>query len=176
MSTNPSSTRRRSNATRLRNECESRNRQTCLRSRREKLLLLLRGVRGKIQSGPDEISDRKSACAPVRFSDARRRKASRDLVTPQRTPDPSPTASLTDSPAYVCPMCPEVREHKPGACPSCGMALEPDVPVASTRTEYTCPMHPEIVRPAPGSVRSAAWRSSRARSPPRRKKIPNCAT
>jgi Cu+-exporting ATPase len=54
-------------------------------------------------------------------------------------------------PSYVCPMCPEVREPKPGACPSCGMALEPDVPVASTRTEYTCPMHPEIVRSAPGS-------------------------
>src|ERR1700677_4748995 len=54
-------------------------------------------------------------------------------------------------PAYVCPMCPEVHEAKPGACPSCGMALEPEVPIASTRTEYTCPMHPEIVRPAPGS-------------------------
>jgi Cu+-exporting ATPase len=53
--------------------------------------------------------------------------------------------------AYVCPMCPEIRESKPGACPSCGMALEPDVPVAARRTEYTCPMHPEIVRPAPGS-------------------------
>ena len=53
--------------------------------------------------------------------------------------------------AYVCPMCPEVRESKPGACPSCGMALEPEIPVASTRTEYTCPMHPEIVRSAPGS-------------------------
>src|SRR3984957_907000 len=52
---------------------------------------------------------------------------------------------------YVCPMCPDVRADKPGACPSCGMALEPDVPVAATRTEYTCPMHPEIVRPAPGS-------------------------
>jgi Cu+-exporting ATPase len=59
--------------------------------------------------------------------------------------------SATQSPAYVCPMCPEVREPKPGACPTCGMALEPDVPVASMRTEYTCPMHPEIVRPAPGS-------------------------
>ena len=31
------------------------------------------------------------------------------------------------------------------------MALEPDVPLASARTEYTCPMHPEIVRPGPGS-------------------------
>ena len=53
--------------------------------------------------------------------------------------------------AYVCPMCPEVRESKPGACPSCGMALESEIPLPSTRTEYTCPMHPEIVRPAPGS-------------------------
>ena len=53
--------------------------------------------------------------------------------------------------AYVCPMCPEVRESKPGACPSCGMALEPETPIAATRTEYTCPMHPEIVRSEPGS-------------------------
>jgi P-type Cu+ transporter len=55
------------------------------------------------------------------------------------------------SPAYVCPMCPKVRETKPGACPSCGMALETEVPIASARTEYTCPMHPEIVRPQPGA-------------------------
>ena len=59
---------------------------------------------------------------------------------------PAPAAS-----AYVCPMCPEVRESKPGACPSCGMALEPEVLTASAHTEYTCPMHPEIVRPEPGS-------------------------
>jgi P-type Cu+ transporter len=56
-----------------------------------------------------------------------------------------------DTPAYVCPMCPEVRESKPGACSSCGMALEPELPTLQTRTEYTCPMHPEIVRSAPGS-------------------------
>src|SRR5271165_4863726 len=53
--------------------------------------------------------------------------------------------------SYVCPMCPEVRESKPGACPSCGMALEPDMPVAAMHTEYTCPMHPEVVRDQPGS-------------------------
>jgi len=51
---------------------------------------------------------------------------------------------------YVCPMCPKVRESKPGPCPSCGMALDPETPMAA-RTEYTCPMHPEIIRPAPGS-------------------------
>jgi Cu+-exporting ATPase len=55
------------------------------------------------------------------------------------------------APAYVCPMCPEVRESRPGACPSCGMALERDHPSATIRTEYTCPMHPEIVRQEPGS-------------------------
>ena len=53
--------------------------------------------------------------------------------------------------AFVCPMCPEIRQSKPGACPSCGMALEPEAPVASARVEYTCPMHPEIVRSEPSS-------------------------
>ena len=42
-------------------------------------------------------------------------------------------------------MDPEVRESKPGACPKCGMALEPET------VEYTCPMHPEIVRNGPGN-------------------------
>jgi P-type Cu+ transporter len=46
---------------------------------------------------------------------------------------------------YVCPMDPEVRKSKPGACPKCGMALEPET------VEYTCPMHPEIVRNGPGN-------------------------
>jgi len=54
--------------------------------------------------------------------------------------------------AYVCPMDPEVRESKPGACPKCGMALEPSTAAApSIKTEYVCPMHPEIVRSEPGS-------------------------
>ncbi len=49
-------------------------------------------------------------------------------------------------------MHPEVREDGPGACPSCGMALEPvGPPVQGTQIEWTCPMHPEIVRPEPGS-------------------------
>jgi len=54
------------------------------------------------------------------------------------------------APAYVCPMCPEVREKQPGACPSCGMPLEPEFPLPAKR-EYVCPMHPQIVRPEPGS-------------------------
>jgi Cu+-exporting ATPase len=62
---------------------------------------------------------------------------------------PSRKAAVAD---YICPMDPEVHENKPGACPKCGMALEPAVPAApSTKTEYVCPMHPQIVRPEPGS-------------------------
>ncbi|HSM98599.1 MAG TPA: heavy metal translocating P-type ATPase [Gallionella sp.] len=51
---------------------------------------------------------------------------------------------------YICPMDPEVRESKPGSCPKCGMALEPETPLMPGAVEYTCPMHPEIVRSEPG--------------------------
>jgi Cu+-exporting ATPase len=52
--------------------------------------------------------------------------------------------------SFTCPMHPEVQAGGPGACPKCGMALEPLVPAAAS-IEYTCPMHPEIVRSAPGA-------------------------
>jgi len=53
---------------------------------------------------------------------------------------------------YVCPMDPEIRQTGPGACPKCGMALEPEMVAAPAgRTEYVCPMHPEIVRDEPGA-------------------------
>ena len=52
---------------------------------------------------------------------------------------------------YTCPMHPEVHQPGPGTCPQCGMALEPEVPLAAAATKYTCPMHPEIVRDEPGS-------------------------
>ena len=37
--------------------------------------------------------------------------------------NPEPRVSST----YVCPMDPEVRQQRPGACPKCGMALEPEM-------------------------------------------------
>ena len=63
----------------------------------------------------------------------------------------SPASPTAASSAYVCPMCPEVRAAKPGACPTCGMALEAELPPLSSRTEYVCPMHPEIAQEQPGS-------------------------
>jgi Cu+-exporting ATPase len=47
------------------------------------------------------------------------------------------TAPTADPGAlYTCPMHPEVREHGPGVCPKCGMALEP---LAVTREEESNP-------------------------------------
>jgi P-type Cu+ transporter len=53
---------------------------------------------------------------------------------------------------YICPMDPEVRQQGPGACPKCGMALEPEtISAPAPRTEWVCPMHPKIVRDQPGA-------------------------
>src|SRR5437867_706927 len=70
--------------------------------------------------------------------------------------DGRPAPSMSAVPGarrYVCPMDPEVGQAQPGACPKCGMALEPDLsdPAAAMNVEYTCPMHPEIVRSEPGA-------------------------
>ncbi|MBV9287290.1 MAG: heavy metal translocating P-type ATPase [Hyphomicrobiales bacterium] len=37
---------------------------------------------------------------------------------------------------YTCPMHPQVRQPGPGACPICGMALEPEVATAETGPSY----------------------------------------
>jgi len=68
-------------------------------------------------------------------------------------PEGRPTMGSTPlTPAYTCPMHPEVQQPRPGDCPKCGMALDSAaIPVATTRTQWTCPMHPEIVRDAPGA-------------------------
>ncbi len=70
-------------------------------------------------------------------------------------PAPASTHMKKAPPAkggWTCPMHPEVKADSPGACPKCGMALEPLQPAAvAGAVEYTCPMHPEIVRPQPGS-------------------------
>jgi Cu+-exporting ATPase len=83
-------------------------------------------------------------------------RASSNLVSLGGPVHPAPAPVISPSPEwanqnYACLMCPQVRASKPGPCPSCGMALEPEMPLAATRTEYTCPMHPQIVRPGPGS-------------------------
>jgi Cu+-exporting ATPase len=70
--------------------------------------------------------------------------------TPSRVAISGPSDAASGS--WICPMDPEVRASRPGACPKCGMALERDLAAAEVvKTEYTCPMHPEVVRDTPGS-------------------------
>jgi Cu+-exporting ATPase len=103
-------------------------------------------------AGSYEYRDKKYYFCAIRCLEKFRADPEYYLTPPeQRIPKPaSVPAGATVK--YVCPMDPEVSETKPGACPICGMALEPeDVTVLPTRTEYTCPMHPEIVQAQPGN-------------------------
>jgi Cu+-exporting ATPase len=42
-------------------------------------------------------------------------------------PSPEPTGAI-----YTCPMHPQIRQDHPGACPICGMALEPEITTGET--------------------------------------------
>ena len=67
-------------------------------------------------------------------------------------PAAAPSVPVAPGTTYICPMDPEVRRDAPGACPVCGMGLEPDLSSAAplTTVAYTCPMHPAVRREEPG--------------------------
>jgi Cu+-exporting ATPase len=48
------------------------------------------------------------------------------VADPAKYLDPAPAGAAPVA-IYICPMHPEVRQIGPGACPICGMALEPEV-------------------------------------------------
>jgi len=52
-------------------------------------------------------------------------------LTPQEPPPPAPPGTI-----YTCPMHPEVRQEGPGACPICGMALEPELVTAEAAPNH----------------------------------------
>ena len=74
----------------------------------------------------------------------------RFAAEPESFLNPQAAAEVPLAAKYTCPMCPGIESPGPAACPKCGMALEPEMPAAATKTEYTCPMHPDVVRDAPG--------------------------
>ncbi len=81
-----------------------------------------------------------------------RQKAPQEREQLQAHHQLAPTKGEVRGATYTCPMDPQVRQVGAGACPKCGMALEPLVVAAPmSKTEYICPMHPEVVRDAPGS-------------------------
>jgi P-type Cu+ transporter len=68
----------------------------------------------------------------------------RFLAEPTRAPDaaayehvhhpaaPLPTKPAVEGAIYTCPMHPQIRQDHPGACPICGMALEPEIGTEAT--------------------------------------------
>ncbi len=61
-------------------------------------------------------------CGPMQHGEAHGHS---HRAQPQgQTPDPGAI--------YTCPMHPQIRQDHPGACPICGMALEPEVATAAT--------------------------------------------
>ena len=71
------------------------------------------GCKGKFGANPAKYS----AAVAGGFS-------SKSVASPV-TPTLEPVAAGA---IYTCPMHPEVRQDHPGACPKCGMALEPEMP------------------------------------------------
>ncbi len=59
----------------------------------------------------------------------------RFVADPAKFLEPAPAAPPAgghgDTRIYTCPMHPEIRQVGPGACPKCGMALEPVEPLAA---------------------------------------------
>lgn len=49
------------------------------------------------------------------------------LSPDERKAEPVPAGTI-----YTCPMHPEIRQEGPGACPICGMALEPEIATADS--------------------------------------------
>jgi len=74
------------------------------------------------------------AGATHHFCSARCLATFRDDPARFLAPAPAAAPALPSSPdaIYTCPMHPEVRQVGPGACPICGMALEPEIASAET--------------------------------------------
>jgi Cu+-exporting ATPase len=108
------------------------------------------GCATKFATSPEKYLGAPNATAtksrPVQLLGTKSTQPSPPPAAQRATPKQGPPAD------YICPMDPDIHEDGPGACPKCGMALEPAVAMQpTTRVEYACPMHPQIVRPKPGS-------------------------
>jgi Cu+-exporting ATPase len=57
---------------------------------------------------------------------------SKFIADPQKYLGPRAAEPAVAGAIYTCPMHPEIRQQGPGACPICGMALEPEIATADS--------------------------------------------
>ena len=102
----------------------------------------------KFTADPDKYlaGKREPMASPiVSIGGLKRSSAEPSALSPLPYSSPqSPTSNLQPPTAalYTCPMDPEVVSDKPGACPKCGMALEPMI--TDLRADTSAP-NPELV-------------------------------
>jgi P-type Cu+ transporter len=80
------------------------------------------GCREKFVADPARYLATVAAASPVDAIADRVGRGQR----PRLQPDSPPAGAI-----YTCPMHPEIRQDHPGACPICGMALEPEIATAA---------------------------------------------
>jgi P-type Cu+ transporter len=86
----------------------------------------------KMKVDPSKTSHRRDYQGqPIYFcSDGCRKKFAADPAKYLDGASPAQTAPVAEGAIYTCPMHPQIRQVGPGACPICGMALEPELVTA----------------------------------------------
>jgi P-type Cu+ transporter len=54
------------------------------------------------------------------------------IANPEKYLSVRQSEPMIEGAVYTCPMHPEIRQERPGSCPICGMALEPELPSADS--------------------------------------------
>jgi P-type Cu+ transporter len=105
-----------------------------------------KGCVAKFSADPEKFLSgaREPMHAPAMIQIGGLKKAPATSHEPRATsPEPRATSDEPRGTKWTCPMDPEVISDKPGACPKCGMALEPMLDVASAEDIDT--PNPELV-------------------------------
>ena len=118
-------------------------------------LFCSRDCRDRFQANPERYLPETSADPAASSDEAAdtpmtlHRRATRAAGKRRALRSPCPDGSCaTGVPLYTCPMHPEVRQGHPGACPKCGMALEP-------RTLTVEEQNPELIDMTAGTMADA---------------------